>query len=152
MAGNRMQTDESDASGNREAVKVCTACGQEKPIEAFFASHLDKKRRKWKGACKVCTAERQGGGQTKNELAREQRLRDFPGSKTCTGCREHKPLADFGRPPEEARPRACGACILPAVPYVPVSGQDGAAGAQGGGLSIIRGSVSTRHMKSPARS
>ena len=35
---------------------------------------------------------------SKHELARERRLRDFPGSKTCTGCGEEKPLADFGRP------------------------------------------------------
>ena len=35
---------------------------------------------------------------TKYELARERRLRDFPGSKVCTGCGEEKPLADFGRP------------------------------------------------------
>ena len=35
---------------------------------------------------------------SKNELARERRLRDFPGSKTCTGCGEEKPLADFGSP------------------------------------------------------
>ncbi len=42
------------------------------------------------------------GGMTttpsKHELARERRLRDYPGSKTCTGCGEEKPLADFGRP------------------------------------------------------
>jgi hypothetical protein len=35
---------------------------------------------------------------SKRDLAREQRLRDYPGSKTCTGCGEEKPLADFGRP------------------------------------------------------
>jgi hypothetical protein len=35
---------------------------------------------------------------TKRDLARERRLRDYPGSKTCTGCGEEKPLADFGRP------------------------------------------------------
>ncbi len=35
---------------------------------------------------------------TKRDLARERRLRDFPGSKTCTRCGEEKPLADFGRP------------------------------------------------------
>jgi hypothetical protein len=35
---------------------------------------------------------------SKHDLARERRLRDFPGSKTCTGCGEEKPLADFGRP------------------------------------------------------
>ncbi len=35
---------------------------------------------------------------TKRDLAREQRLRDYPGSKTCTSCGEEKPLADFGRP------------------------------------------------------
>jgi hypothetical protein len=35
---------------------------------------------------------------TKRDLAREQRLRDHPGSRTCTGCGEEKPLADFGRP------------------------------------------------------
>jgi hypothetical protein len=35
---------------------------------------------------------------TKRDLARERRLRDFPGSKICTGCGEEKPLADFGKP------------------------------------------------------
>ena len=35
---------------------------------------------------------------TKWDLAREQRLRDHPGSKTCKDCGEEKPLADFGRP------------------------------------------------------
>ena len=35
---------------------------------------------------------------TKYELARERRLRDYPGSKRCTGCGEEKPLADFGQP------------------------------------------------------
>ncbi len=35
---------------------------------------------------------------TKRDLAREQRLREFPGSKTCTVCGEKKLLADFGRP------------------------------------------------------
>jgi hypothetical protein len=35
---------------------------------------------------------------TKRDLAREQRLREFSGSKACTGCGEEKPLADFGRP------------------------------------------------------
>jgi hypothetical protein len=40
---------------------------------------------------------------TKWDLAREQRLRDHPGSKTCKDCGEEKPLADFGRPVEQDR-------------------------------------------------
>ena len=43
---------------------------------------------------------------TKRDLARERRLRDFPGLKTCTACREEKPLADFGQP--QRRDRAAG--------------------------------------------
>ena len=27
-----------------------------------------------------------------------RRLREYPGSKTCTGCGQEKPLADFGQP------------------------------------------------------
>jgi hypothetical protein len=80
-----MQTDESDASGNWEAVKVCTACGQEKPIEAFFASHLDKKRRKWKGACKVCTAERQGVGRLRTSSPASSACATFPAPRPAQG-------------------------------------------------------------------
>jgi hypothetical protein len=40
---------------------------------------------------------------SKRDLARERRLRDFPGSKTCTGCGEEKPLADFGQPQRHDR-------------------------------------------------
>ena len=47
---------------------------------------------------------------TKRDLAREQRLRDFPGSKTCTVCGEEKPLADFGRP--TPRDQAAGRVAL----------------------------------------
>jgi hypothetical protein len=82
-------------------MRVCTACGQEKPIEAFFSPYLDKRRRKWKGACKVCSAKGQATRPkepSKYELARERRLRDYPGSKVCTDCGEEKPLADFGQP------------------------------------------------------
>ncbi len=46
----------------------------------------------------------------KRDLGREQRLRDYPGSKTCTGCGEEKPLADFGRP--AARDQAAGRVAL----------------------------------------
>jgi hypothetical protein len=47
---------------------------------------------------------------TKRDLAREQRLRDYPGSKTCMDCGEEKPLADFGRP--SARDQAAGQVAL----------------------------------------
>ena len=47
---------------------------------------------------------------TKRDLAREQRLRDYPGSKTCTVCGEEKPLADFGRP--SLRDQAAGRVAL----------------------------------------
>jgi hypothetical protein len=84
-------------------VKTCTACGLEKPLSDFFGPYLDKSsgRQKWKGACKACSAERQAARSKapgKYALARERRLRDFPGSKVCTGCGEEKPLADFGQP------------------------------------------------------
>ena len=46
----------------------------------------------------------------KHELAREQRLRDYPGSKTCADCGEEKPLADFGRP--SRRDQAAGRVAL----------------------------------------
>ena len=42
-------------------------------------------------------------GPTKRDLGREQRLRDYPGSKTCGDCGEEKPLADFGRPSPKER-------------------------------------------------
>jgi hypothetical protein len=35
---------------------------------------------------------------TKWDLARDQRLRDYPGAKTCKDCGQEKLLADFGRP------------------------------------------------------
>jgi hypothetical protein len=35
---------------------------------------------------------------TKRDIARERRLRDYPGSKVCADCGEEKPLADFGQP------------------------------------------------------
>ena len=47
---------------------------------------------------------------SKRDLAREQRLRDYPGSKTCTVCGEEKPLADFGRP--SLRDHAAGRVAL----------------------------------------
>ncbi len=47
---------------------------------------------------------------SKRDFAREQRLRDYPGSKTCTGCGEEKPLADFGRP--SLRDQAAGRVAL----------------------------------------
>ncbi len=47
---------------------------------------------------------------TKRDLAREQRLRDYPGEKTCTACGEEKPLADFGRP--VPRDQAAGRVVL----------------------------------------
>ncbi len=40
---------------------------------------------------------------SKFELARERRLRHFPGSKVCTVCGEEKPLADFGQPKRQDR-------------------------------------------------
>ena len=84
-------------------MKVCNACGQEKPLTDFFGPYTDARtgQQKWKGTCKACSAEREAArpkGPTKYELARERRLRDYPGSKVCTGCGEEKPLADFGQP------------------------------------------------------
>ena len=85
-------------------MKVCNACGQEKPLSDFFGPYLDTNtgRRRWKGACKACAAERQAAVRPKRPgkyaLARERRLRDYPGSKVCTGCVEEKPLADFRQP------------------------------------------------------
>ena len=95
-----MPAGEPAASG--EVVKVCNACGQGKPLGAFYGPYTDMHtgRQRWKGTCKACMAGLpvQADGATKRDLARERRLRDFLGSKTCTGCGEEKPLADFGRP------------------------------------------------------
>ena len=98
-----MPTNDPAASGDREAVKDCKACGQEKPLSDFFGPYTDARtgQQKWKGTCKACLSERQAvrpKGPTKYELARERRLRDYPGSKVCTGCGDEKPLADFGQP------------------------------------------------------
>ena len=84
-------------------MKVCKACGQEKPLSHFFGPYTDARtgQQKWKGTCKACLSERQAvrpKGTTKYELARERRLRDYPGSKVCADCREERPLADFGQP------------------------------------------------------
>lgn len=98
-----MRTDEPAASGDGGSMKVCNACGQEKPPEAFFGPYTDPRtgQQKWKGTCKACLSERKAvrpKGPTKWDLARERRLRDYPGSKVCTDCGEQKPLADFGQP------------------------------------------------------
>jgi hypothetical protein len=83
--------------------KVCKACSQEKPLTDFFGPYTDARtgQQKWKGTCKACLPKRkavQPAGSSKWELARERRLRDYPGSKVCTDCDEEKPLADFGQP------------------------------------------------------
>ena len=97
-----MPTSEPAAGGDREAVKVCNACGQEKALTDFFGPYTDKETgvQKWKATCKACLAERQAARlkePSKFELARDQRLRDYPGSKACKDCGQEKPLADFGR-------------------------------------------------------
>jgi hypothetical protein len=97
-----MQTSEIAASGDAGAVKVCVACGQEKALTDFYG-YTDPRtgQQKWKGTCKACLSERDAArpkGPTKYELARERRLRDYPGSKVCAECGEEKPLADFGQP------------------------------------------------------
>jgi hypothetical protein len=83
--------------------KVCKACGQEKSLSDFFGPYTDARtgQQKWKGTCKACSAEREAARPKelgKYQLARERRLRDYPGSKVCTDCGEEKPLADFGQP------------------------------------------------------
>jgi hypothetical protein len=84
--------------------KTCTACGEAKPLDAFFGPYPDKQtgRQKWTGTCKACRAERRRALQPvspgKRDIAREQRLRDYPGTKVCTACGAEKPLADFGQP------------------------------------------------------
>lgn len=98
-----MPTNDPAARGDREAVKDCKACGQEKPLTDFFGPYTDARtgQRKWKSPCKACSAEREAArpkGPSKYELARERRLRDYPGSKVCTDCGEGKALADFGQP------------------------------------------------------
>ncbi len=94
--------------------KVCNACGQEKPLTDFFGLYTDTRtgRQGWKSTCKACLSERMATrppGPSKRDLARERRLCDYPGSKTCTACGEVKPLADFGRP--YLRERALGALV-----------------------------------------
>jgi hypothetical protein len=97
-------------------IKICTACGEEKPLDAFFGPYTDKQtgRQKWTGTCKACRAERRRALQPvspgKRDIAREQRLRDYPGSKVCTACGEEKPLADFGQPAQ--RDHAAGRVAL----------------------------------------
>ena len=87
-------------------MKICKACGLEKPLSEFFGPYTDKQtgQHKWKGTCKACLAKREApDGQTKHDLARERRLRDYPGSKVCKTCGEEKPLADFGQPHRQER-------------------------------------------------
>ena len=89
-------------SGDRKAVKVCKACGQERALTDFYG-YTDPRtgQQKWRSTCKACLSERQAAqpkGPTKHELARERRLRQYPGSKVCADCGEEKPLADFGQP------------------------------------------------------
>ena len=96
-------------------MKTCTACGQGKPLSDFFGPYLDKRdgRQFWGSACKVCSAERKAARPKrpgKYELARERRLRDYPGAKVCTDCGEEKPLADFGQP--QRHDRAAGRIAL----------------------------------------
>ncbi len=96
-------------------VKVCKACGQEKPLADFFGPYTDTRtgRQTWKGTCKACLSERtvsRPAGPNKRDIARERRLRDYPGSKTCTSCGEEKPLADFGEP--SRRDQASGRLAL----------------------------------------
>lgn len=84
-------------------MRLCKACAEEKPLTDFYGPYINPRTRhqKWGTTCKACLSERkpvQSTGPSKRDLAREQRLRDYPGSKTCTGCGEEKPLADFGRP------------------------------------------------------
>ncbi len=84
-------------------IKVCTACRHEKPLTDFYGPYSSKRtgQQIWKSICKECVSERRPpppAGPTKRELAREQRLRNYPGAKTCTSCGEEKPLADFGQP------------------------------------------------------
>ncbi len=97
-----MPTGEPTASRDGEAVKVCNTCGQEKPLSDFFGPYTDKQtgQQKWKGTCKACVPKKavRSKEPTKWELARERRLRDYPGSKVCADCGEEKPLADFGQP------------------------------------------------------
>src|SRR5688572_1481776 len=93
-----MPTSEPATGGDREAVKVCTACGQEKPLTDYFGPYTDARtgQQKWKSPCKACSAERSAArpkGPSKYELARERRLRDYPGSKVCAACGEEKSLA-----------------------------------------------------------
>jgi hypothetical protein len=94
--------------------KTCKACGQEKPLTDFFGPYTDTRtgRQGWKSTCKACLSERtpiRSAQPSKWDLGRERRLRDYPGSKTCTACGEVKPLADFGRP--YLRERALGALV-----------------------------------------
>jgi hypothetical protein len=103
MERSLMPMSEPAASGDGEAVKVCNACGQEKPLTDFFGPYTDKRtgRQKWQSPCKACQSERDAARPkepSKYELARERRLRDYPGSKVCADCGEEKPLADFGQP------------------------------------------------------
>src|SRR5918998_840723 len=84
-------------------MRTCRACGQEKPLSDFFGPYTDARtgQQRWKGTCKACLSEREAGRParpSKYDLARERRLRDYPGSKVCAGCGEEKPLADFGQP------------------------------------------------------
>ncbi len=95
--------------------KACIVCGQEKPLTDFFGPYTDKHtgRQVWKSTCKPCLSERtavRSAGPSKRDLARERRLRDYPGSKTCSRCGEEKPLADFGRPYQ--REQASGTMAL----------------------------------------
>ena len=98
-----MPTSEPAASGDREPVKVCNPCVQEKSLTDFFGPYTDARpgEQKCKSPSKACSAEREAARPkepTKYEMARERRLRDFPGSKVCADCGEEKPLADFGQP------------------------------------------------------
>ncbi len=50
MERSLMPMSEPVAGGDRETVKVCNACGQEKPLSDFFGPYTDARtgQQKWK--------------------------------------------------------------------------------------------------------
>lgn len=88
-------------------MKLCKACGQEKPITEF---HKDKSKSDGLNAyCKPCTRERQKAFQ-----AKPPRYQATDGLKRCQHCKEEKPYAEFhkSKGAYDGLKRVCKACAF----------------------------------------
>lgn len=72
--------------------KTCSLCGEEKDVSMFYNDQ--KSSDGYEGRCKSC--------RSKIDKKRKHRKKVIPqsGTKTCTGCKEEKPLEEYQRDPK----------------------------------------------------